>query len=141
MSDPSDIYFKYIQLKKDGEKYEVTKTPYCEWCNTLNPEIILGGKNKNIELCAKCNMPISHKVTKKLIRSKELLDFIETLPKYRKDGDNFVFTDGAVIESRGAGKGRWGWEEVNYRELYCTKCGKARTGCIHFIAIEEGRSE
>jgi hypothetical protein len=140
MSDPSDIYFKYLQLKKDGEKYEVISTPYCERCDTVNPDIILGGKNKNIELCAKCKMPISYKITKKLIRSKELLDFINSLPKYKKEGDRFTFEDGIVVELREVGKGRWGYEDVTYQEYYCTKCNKWSYGCIHFIAIEEGRT-
>jgi hypothetical protein len=134
----SELYYKYIQLKSQ-EHYEETKTPYCKQCDKLNPETVLAGKNKNMLVCAECGFPISYKLTKKLVQPKELLDFLETLPRYRKEGEKYIFEDGAVIEPQDAGKGRWGWEEVNYRELYCTKCNKPRTGCIHFVSIEENR--
>jgi hypothetical protein len=136
----SDIYFKYLELKK-GEYYETTEVPYCAGCDKINPRVaIFHGKLKDITVCAECGMPISYKITKKLVRPPELIDFVNSLPKYRKDGDNFIFTDGAVVERREAGKDRWGYEDVTYYDYYCTKCNKKRgQGCIHFISIEEGR--
>jgi len=140
MSDP---YFRYIQLKSQ-EHYEETKTPYCAGCDKINPSTtVFHGKLKDIIVCAECGMSISYKVTKKLIRPKELIDFIQGLPSYRKEGDRYVFSDGAVVEPRTQGFAMWGWSTTEriegIHELYCTKCEKWRhQGCLHFVSLEEG---
>jgi hypothetical protein len=138
----SELYYKYIQLKSQ-ERYEETKTPYCKQCDKLNPETVLAGKNKNMLVCAECGFPISYRLTKKLVQPKELLDFLETLPRYRKEGDKFIFEDGAIIEPQKSIYAMRGWsrQQEPLWEYYCTKCNKPRTGCIHFISIEEDRRE